>query len=371
MRIEIKALDTLFFRDGKPFTMGENHWTDSIFPPNLSTIYGAIRTAYFSENMEIFQSLRNNKGLNTDKDPTKKLRITRMFYKICKGANEGYYYNMPLDLVGLKDISDREMRNEIKRKKYKVYPLKTKENKYISSNPLKCLLYFDEYVKAISDGLIHENEIVNYMKGVLNNIEVCRISDYICDEPKIGIGIDKSIGTSKDSRLYRIDLKRLKDIYLIVEFEGIDLKEKGVLKFGGEGKYASYKEDNFEIMPLELELDKLIENRFKITLMTQAIFENGWLPKDIDEKEFILKNNKFKTKLVAAVVEKHTLVGGYDMANNRPKPMLKAVPAGSTYFFEILEGEAINIVEHFHLKSISDRMKEEGYGISFVSKWGG
>ncbi len=104
--------------------------------------------------------------------------------------------------------------------------------------------------------------------------------------------------------------------------------------------------------------------------MTQAIFENGWLPKDIDEEKFILENDKFKIKLVAASVGKYSLIGGYDMAKNEPKPMLKAVPAGSTYFFEILKGETKDIIRYFHLKSVSDKMQEEGYGISFVSKWG-
>lgn len=370
MRIEIKALDTLFFKDGKPFTMGENHWTDSIFPPNLSTIYGAIRTAYFIGNMELFQKLQNNKELNTEKDPTKKLKITKLFYKINDGRNDGNYYNMPLDLVELKDISELLAKRERENKKYKVYPLRIKENKYANSNPLKYLLYFDEHVKAISDGIIHENEIEDYINGNLEDIEICKMSDYLCDEPKVGIGLDKSTRTSKDSRLYRVDFKRLKEMSLIVEFEGIELNKKGVIRLGGEGKYAVYEDDSSIIEPYEFEIDSITNNRFKVTLMTQAIFENGWLPKDIDEEKFILENDKFKIKLVAASVGKYSLIGGYDMAKNEPKPMLKAVPAGSTYFFEILKGETKDIIRYFHLKSVSDKMQEEGYGISFVSKWG-
>ena len=51
MIIEISALDTLFFRDGKPFSMGENHWTNSIFPPNMSTVYGADRKSVVRERV--------------------------------------------------------------------------------------------------------------------------------------------------------------------------------------------------------------------------------------------------------------------------------------------------------------------------------
>lgn len=367
MIIEISALDTLFFRDGKPFTMGENHWTDSIFPPNMSTIYGAIRTAYFSENMEVFQQLRENKELNTDKDPTKKLVIKRMLYRI---NNEGYYYNMPLDLVRLKDIPSKDLKAEKENKKYEVYPLKIKENKYINSLPLKYILYFDEHVKTVPDGLLEEHRMDDYINGRLDDISICSLFDYLCDEPKVGIGVDRKTGASKDSRLYRIDLKRLKNLSLIVEVEGIELKNKGLMKFGGEGKYAKYKEVSEWSYPLELVASKEINKRFKLSLMTPAIFEKGWLPKGIGEDEYILENHKFKLKLVAAIIGKNTLIGGYDMAKNRPKPMLKAVPAGSTYYFEILEGKPKDIIEHFHLKSISDRMAKEGYGLSFISKWG-
>lgn len=372
MIIEISALDTLFFRDGKPFTMGENHWTNSIFPPNMSTVYGAIRTAYFSENIELFHQLEEKKELNTEKDPTKKLIIRRMFYRIGSGNNKGYYYNMPLDLVRLKDMPNKIMKNEIKEKKYEVYPLKIMENKYTNSNPLKYILYYDEHIKTMKDGLIEENKMYDYINGRKDNIKISRISDYLSDEPKIGIGIDKKTGTSKDSRLYRVDLKRLKDLFLVIEFEGIELKSKGVIKLGGEGKYANYKEISQRPYPLKLVATDEISRGFKLNLMTPAIFEKGWFPKEVkEEDEYILGNDKFKVKLVAAVVGKHTLIGGYDMAKNRPKPMLKAIPAGSTYYFEILEGESKDIVEYFHQTSISDRMAKEGYGLSYVSKWEG
>jgi len=44
MWYKITPNDTLFFRGGMPFTMGAESWTEIIFPPNPSTLYGAIRT---------------------------------------------------------------------------------------------------------------------------------------------------------------------------------------------------------------------------------------------------------------------------------------------------------------------------------------
>jgi CRISPR-associated protein Cmr3 len=34
MEIKIQPLDTLFFRDGKPFEKGENTWADGMMLPN-------------------------------------------------------------------------------------------------------------------------------------------------------------------------------------------------------------------------------------------------------------------------------------------------------------------------------------------------
>ena len=329
MIIEIKALDTLFFRDGKPFTMGENHWTDSIFPPNMSTIFGALRTAYFSENMEVFQELKANKELNTEKDPTKKLVVKRMFYRINCEDNKGYYYNMPLDLVRLKDMSSKDLKVETINKRYKVYHLRIKENNNINSNPLKNILYYNEHVKHDGRTFRKKTSMYDYINGKTDDIEVCKLSDYLLDEPKVGIGIDKNSGTSKDSRLYRIDLKRLRGMSLIVEFEGVELKKNGVIRLGGEGKYASYEEVNEWSRPFEFKEEIELYKGFKLNLITPAIFEKGWFPKEVNEdEEYIFESNEFKIKLVAAAVGKYALVGGYDMAQNRPKSMFKVVPAG-------------------------------------------
>jgi CRISPR-associated protein Cmr3 len=38
-------LDTLFFRDGRPFNAGETVWLESLFPPSGRTLQGVIRSA--------------------------------------------------------------------------------------------------------------------------------------------------------------------------------------------------------------------------------------------------------------------------------------------------------------------------------------
>jgi len=69
MLAKITPLDIVFFRDGKPFSWGEETWAGGIFPPYPSTIYGALRTMWFSENIQEFSKA------NTEKDKTAKIEV--------------------------------------------------------------------------------------------------------------------------------------------------------------------------------------------------------------------------------------------------------------------------------------------------------
>jgi CRISPR-associated protein Cmr3 len=55
------------------------------------------------------------------------------------------------------------------------------------------------------------------------------------------------------------------------------------------------------------------------------------------------------------------------MAENKPKPMYRAVPEGSVYYFKLLDNsEEERVREAFHLKNISDINAEEGFGLALV-----
>jgi len=53
--------DTLFFRGGEPMEAGENHDTTTLFPPPISVIMGAVRTAVLKQNQVSFTDYKENK----------------------------------------------------------------------------------------------------------------------------------------------------------------------------------------------------------------------------------------------------------------------------------------------------------------------
>ena len=160
-----------------------------------------------------------------------------------------------------------------------------------------------------------------------------------------------------------------KDYCLLVKINEIDsMPEKGLFTLGGEGKTVRFEKiNNNPLEDLENMNFELKDGIFKLYLATPAIFENGWLPRWINAETLEGEKDGIKLKLIACAIGKYLRIGGWDMAKNEPKPMYKAVPAGSVYYFKVLNGASSNDVKNiFHFKNISDINPEEGFGLSCV-----
>lgn len=347
MIIKINALDTLFFRDGKPFTMGEDTWANGVFPPSPSVIYGALRSAYFSHH------LNELKKANNEDDPTSHLKI-KGFYIL---ADNDVYIPLPNDCVKKKGSKDNFV---------SVLPMP--ELKDIrSSCPTQYALKSEGVVENVDGGLININSFEEYLKCAKGSFSsILKVADRVLPEPKIGIGISKETGTSEEGKLYRVDMRRLKDIGLLVDFEFEDfvLPEKGMMKLGGEGKAVSYEQ--FEPVDFSIDNFNFDGNKFKLYLSTPAIFKNGWLPAWINEQTLIGEYKGLELKLLTVSIGKPVHIGGFDMKTRKPKPMCKAVPAGSVYYFEIKKGDIQKAVEIFNQSAISEFYPEQGFGIAYV-----
>lgn len=346
MRIKIDAFDTLYFRDGKPFTMGAETWGSGIFPPYPSMLYGALRSAYFSHNTQAL------KDANTSNDPTKSLRITG-FYLM---NNSEIYFPASLDCVKEKDVNDK-----------KVFILKPKECSIVSNCPASHILRLDgkRKIENIPDAWLDKSSFQSYLMCNESNISFTEFNSLVISESKIGIGRSNATHTAEDSMLYRVAMKRMKDTLLIVEFDGLnsDLPKSSLMKLGGEGRPVYYE----SIEDTQIKAPEINGNVFKLYLSTPAIFKNGWLPKWIDGNSLEGQYNGLRLKLITASIGRVVYVGGFDMKAKEPKPMKRAVPAGSVYYFEILNNEMnLSPIDIFHGKAISDFFTEQGFGIAYV-----
>lgn len=365
MKIEITPLDTVFFKDAKPFNMSEETWADSYFPPYPSVIYGALRTVYFSNHIDEL-----NKA-TTDEDPTKNLIIKDISYKIYEDRNKllGYYYPAPLSLVQLKNRCTNEKNRENREKVYKVIGLKNNNKKFVSSSKLECFLINDLEVENVENGIIHKSDLEMFLQGYTDELKVRKLEDMILSENKVGIRINSSTNSVENECLYRMNMLRINNVKICVEFEGINIPSKGFIKLGGQGKGCSYKEINNKGEIFNYDFCDLKENKFKIYLSTPAIFKNGWIPSWINKNSLEGEYKGIKIKLLGGCIGKHQYIGGYDIKNKCPKKMMRAVPAGSVYYFQFQNSSAKEIMNAFNYKPISDwEFGKQGFGIGFVGE---
>lgn len=337
MTIEIEALDTLIFQDGKPFEKSNDSWGSSLVLPTPSTLYGALRATYFAKYPNKLSKA------NEDDDPTQNLTIN--FIGLQYQGN--LLFSLPKDCVHLNN---------------KVVTLNLEEN-ILTNAPLKYIFSSKEEVDSLNSAYLKKSNFQRYL--YCKNIGSFETEDsFITREGKIGIGLNKQTKTTQEGLLYRVEMLRYIDLKIVVDFDGLDIENSGLMRLGGEAKGATYQQVEKLDMPV---IGKLSNNSFKLSLLTPAIFNNGWYPDWIaKESDFIGEYKGFKLKLIATAIGKHQSIGGFDIKKREPKKMMKAVPRGSVYYFEILEGDKNKVIETFNLSQISDIKKEEGYGLVIV-----
>lgn len=351
MRIRIEAIDTLFFKDGKPFDMGEETWADGMFPPSASVLAGALRTVWFGENPDKISLA------TTVDDPTGGLSID----SIALVVYDDICFHTPLDLVY--DKKEKKQQNLV--------PLKLKENSSPSNSAFKYLLAYEgkSKVEPATGGIIDSYNMTNYLNDKIDPINFMQLSDHIVSEPKTGIGREDLTRSADEGKLYRVGMRRPatyrkgegeKKISIVVEFSGLEIPAEGLMKLGGEGKIAKYSTFSRDILPKKPVIDPVKEYYIRLILVTPGIFEHGSLP----SLESVLPDSAAgRYEIIAAVTGKPLHVGGFDMQKRHPKPLKKAVPAGSVYYLNVEENYIDDILA-LHGKSISpEPFAQLGYGI--------
>lgn len=352
MIIRINPLDTFFFRDAKPFDLGEETWADSIFPPAPSVIYGALRTLYFIQENSLHLEKKQLDEL------TKDFKILSIFIQV--GESE---YLLPLmnDIVRDKKTKD-------------LLFLQEKENDLISSSVAQKILISPVRAEEVK-GFVDINAYSNLLSKIIIDKDKIR-DDLIVKEPKIGIARNNQSHGNEDKKMYRVEMQRFntqkyKNMQLVIICENLPLTQGSYTsKMGGEGKPFSYSVENIEIPKNGfVEVPKLENDTFRLCLTTPALLEKGWLPSWLDEKtlEGRVPNSELKLKLLTTFLGKPVSFGGFDLKEKKPKEMNKYVPAGAVYYFQILEGTAQQVIDIFHFKSISELgSASQGFGITYV-----
>lgn len=379
MKLFLQPNDTFFFRDGRPFTKGEQSEGHSIFPPLPSTVLGALRSAYIAEfgDLSLFYSGGMRDTIGTPESLCNAIRLRGVFLSDNRDNRTEMFFPLPLDLIYKK--ADRKDNGAA------LHLLVPKRRNFVSSGTIDYPLTWwstSESIDSDADGLLRLGAIQRYLQGKDTSLRLTDRTTLIEREPKIGNARSRVTLSSEDHMLYRIDMSRFKtsdgNYGFVVDYECPEnLPQKGLLKLGGEGKCFAYQKIVLEVNPLSSHLEMVkaaiqSTGRFKLYFVTPAIFKQGWLPSWLDKNSFsgaypIAPAASIPIQLITAAVGKSVPVGGWDMAKGQAKPTWRAVPAGSVYYFELLDRDRIDdLIAAFHYQNISDGRTAEGFGLALM-----
>jgi len=364
MQIAIKPIDVWLFRDGKPFTAGEDHIAESTFPPSPFTLQGAIRTKILADKGVLSQFASQEKP-DPDvgySDNFGNLRLCGPLLMYRKNNEWERLIPMPADVVKAGEH-------------YKL--LRPNSNlPFMTNLPNYLQLLWAQTPERFKEAKawLPESEWMRYLQGQAPE-KVVKQEDLYTLEPRFGIAIDRAKGTTQEAMLYQSRFIRLKDeTALWAEIDGVSLSERGFLRFGGEGRAAIYEALSKQLPPLS-QFNTAVHDvkRFKVVLVTPAWFSGGWQPKGGDWSKIFGS----QVRLVAAAIPQPLLLGGFDIAKGIPKPMRAFVPAGAVYFFEA--DEPIQIPDNFCFTETPEDVRlqnngknawgEIGFGKVLIGRW--
>nr|UXE44330.1 hypothetical protein Hi04_10k_c2089_00018 [uncultured bacterium] len=145
-------------------------------------------------------------------------------------------------------------------------------------------------------------------------------------------------------------------------------------QLGGESRTAIVEAgvDGWPVCSEELKKRLRDSGRVRMVLATPAVFELGWLPQWLDATTKIGAppgiEGDVQLKLVAACVPRRQAISGWDYSKREegnskkpggPKPVRWLAPAGSVYFFEVVSGSASVLADKCWLEPVSDPESHE------------
>ncbi|KUO70793.1 MAG: hypothetical protein APF81_12730 [Desulfosporosinus sp. BRH_c37] len=392
----LQPVDTFFFRNHKNFTPGENATATTIFPPRPGTIYGALRSAYIhcksdfstfaqgsDQDLKEWMGTPRKAGQFTLRGCLMHINNHTLLplpldYQVVKTTNNNNPQNRSMDkplVEPFQEIADE--------KAERAYPLILKNDNDPASDGREYRLYGVSVDKSSSSagalvGLDQwKQEIVNR-----TGLTIYRSSRFIEDEDKLGITRDWETKTAREGMVYQIKMSRFKtsedsgeSIRKIPESSGFlavcnktpAFSSVPYLRLGGKNRpwtLHELKEDfNLFTSSEEKEIIGQIEKSgiARLILLSPAIWTEQSAYYLREEARFRV-NQELEFPILTEAIGRLTLVGGWDIARNAPKPRMQAVPAGTVLYLQVAKEQARKLVMAVKDAVLSDELGYEGYG---------
>ena len=358
---KLTPLDTLFFRDGRPFNLGETGQLEvsGTFPPSPTTVVGALRAAF----------ARGQDWSAGDWDDTLKKVLGNHHETLGQLSFHGPFimrkdkalFPAPLHLLGklVETENDKGKMWQIVR----LCPGASLETD-IGRARLPEKVEDIEGAKELSGYLTGEG-----MRRVLagekpESSHIIPQHNLWNTEPRVGIKRDPKSRTTKEDSLYNIGhVRLLEGVSLGVQVSGLPegWHPQSPALLGGESRMAWLEETDKLELPEAPELPENGTVRYTVTFITPGKLEgDGW--KTSGDKLADLPG-----EVISACIGKPLMIGGWNSLKQEPLPLTAYLPAGSTWFLEADAGARDEILAK-HGRHIGTKT-EWGYGQVLIGIW--
>ena len=352
------ALDTLMFRDGRPFNQGDEGASaaESVFPPPPPTLVGALRLHLARQNgfpPWPVDMLGDGVDWQAEKTQLGELRFgAPLLVRQSTSHEREVLYPVPMHLVKAMRDDKEGLTLLLPRTQYetdlgRVYlPSATEE--YEGVRTLEGDFVTPAGMRAILDG------------GVPQPIDIVGRDSLWRSEPRVGIGRDRLSRAANSGEFYTATHTRLaEDSCIVLAVEGLDSECKfrpANQRLGGEHRAAHIDDCKPPILPaaprsLSLRGDNVI---YAAITLAPTLFKAVPGPGQIVPG--------LPGELVCACIGKPSMLGGWNSQSSKssekglPLPMRSVLPAGSVFFMTAGSSKAA-IACH-------------GSGIGSATEWG-
>ncbi|MGI6075746.1 MAG: type III-B CRISPR module-associated protein Cmr3 [Pyramidobacter sp.] len=198
---------------------------------------------------------------------------------------------------------------------------------------------------------------------------------HVALDPKTGTGVDGMVfsTTALDFVTEHANRFDCSAISVAVDFASLKaLPDRFVAPVGGGRHLAEFSRADDDQTLWGCPQGIVLGKKLRMVLASPALFKGGWKPGWIGEdRTGVIPGTDVKVRLVSVVNGRWQPVSGwsYEKVSWGAKALRRAVPAGSVYFFEVLEGN-FDVAERW-LKPVSDEMQDclDGFGLALWGNW--
>ncbi len=390
MWVVLEPHDRLLFRDARPFTAGEAFRATSLWPPTPAPVAAAVKARLLKNRgvdlKDYADAVKSGNGRLReviddlgDTDSLGRLRMRGPLLCRYGGQQVEVYFPLPYDL-NAKGASLAPLGSPLQGLEMNVRPsippaelLWQHESLTWMGEEETCVLSIKGLESYLRQGWLQPGAQEGVWHGVV------RMADLAQEETHVGIMLQPGRRQVEPGMLYAAGFVRPRDevqqtghhirTCLLVAVSQLDGQgvQRGALDgatlwLGGERRATTaIVLDDAVLAPLERLWASAPPrcSRVVVYLLTPAVFRKGWRP-DAVEDDGVLQDGAVILKLKAAAVGKPLALGRWDLARGHPRPMLRAVPAGSVYHFELQQGTSFEAVVQLLHNTVFLQERAEG-----------